>query len=199
MNPEQLEIARLKREVIKLKAERDILKKPRPTSRRNRREVRLYREAPRSNRSRSNEELGAKVRASFITSDRTYGARRVWHDMLAEGISCGLHRIERLLRRQALKARPRRRRLPPDLGERQVAAVAANMLNRTFEAPAPNRRWIADFSYVWTAEGWLYVAAVIDLFSRRVVGWSMSAVMTAQLVTDAPVMAIWRRGKFALS
>jgi putative transposase len=59
----------------------------------------------------------------------------------------------------------------------------------------PERRWIADFTYVWTAEGWLYVAAVIDLFSRRVVGSSMSAAMTAQLVTDALVMAIWRRGR----
>ncbi len=81
---------------------------------------------PRSRRSRSNEELGAKVRVSFIASDRTYGARRVWHDLLAEGIPCGLHRIERLMRLQALKARPRQRRLPPDLGERQIAAVAAN-------------------------------------------------------------------------
>jgi len=150
---------------------------------------------PRSRRSRSDEELGAKVRASFIGSDRTYGARRVWRDLLAEGIQCGLHRIERLMRSQALKARPRRRRLPPDPGERQVAAVAANVLDRTFVAPSPNRKWIADFTYVWTAEGWLYVAAVIDLFSRRVVGWSMSAEMTAQFVTDALVMAIWRRGK----
>src|SRR6202007_2475678 len=82
-------------------------------------------------------------------------------------------------------------RLPPDLGERQVAAVAPNVLDRSFEAHAPNRKWIADFTYVWTAEGWLYVAAVIDLFSRRGVGWSMSAAMTAQLVTDALVMAIW--------
>ena len=98
---------------------------------------------PRSRRSRSDEELGAKVRSSFLASDRTYGARRVWHDMLAEGVSCGLHRIERLMRLQALKARPRRRRLPPDLGERQVAAVAANLLNRSFDAPAPNRKWIA--------------------------------------------------------
>jgi putative transposase len=67
---------------------------------------------PRSQRSRSEEELGAKVRASFLASDRTYGARQVWHDLLAEGVSCGLHRIERLMRLQALKARPRRRRLP---------------------------------------------------------------------------------------
>ena len=71
---------------------------------------------PRSRRSRSNEELGAKVRASFIASDRTYGARQVWHDMLAEDIPSGLHRVERLMRLQALRARPRRRRLPPDLG-----------------------------------------------------------------------------------
>ena len=149
----------------------------------------------RSRRSRSDEELGAKVRASFLASDRTYGARRVCRDMLAEGASCGLHRIERLMRQQGLKARPRRRRLPPDLGERQTSGIAANMLDRSFEAPAPNRKWIADFTYIWTAEGWLYVAAVVDLFSRRVVGWSMSATMTAQLVTDALVMAIWRRGK----
>jgi putative transposase len=134
---------------------------------------------PRSERSQSNEELASKVRASFLASDRTYGARRVWHDLIAEGIGCGLHRIERLMRLQGLRARPRRRRLPPDCGERQASAVAPNVLDRSFEAPAPNRKWIADFTYIWTAEGWLYVAAVIDLFSRRVVGWSMSASMTA--------------------
>jgi len=150
---------------------------------------------PPSRRSRMDEELSAEVRASFLASDRTYGARRVWRDLLAQGASCGLHRIERLMRRQALRARPRRRRLPPQLGVRQAAAVAANVLDRSFDASAPNRKWIADFTYIWTAEGWLYVAAVIDLFSRRVVGWSMSASMTAQLVTDALIMAIWRRGK----
>jgi putative transposase len=85
--------------------------------------------------------------------------------------------------------------LPPDLGGRQVAAVAPNVLDRIFEAATPSRKWIADFTYVWTAEGWLYVAAVVDLLSRRVLGWLMSAMMTAQLVTDALVMAIWRRGK----
>jgi putative transposase len=66
---------------------------------------------------------------------------------------------------------------------------------RSFKAAALNRKWIADFTYVWTAESWLYVAAVVDLFSRRVVGGSMSTAMTTQLVTDALVMAIWRRGK----
>jgi putative transposase len=150
---------------------------------------------PPSDRSRSDEELTAKVRTSFIGSDRTYGARRIWRDVLADGVSCGLHRIERLMRQQALRARPRRRRLPSDSGERQAHTIAPNVLQRSFNAPAPNRRWLADFTYIWTAEGWLYAAAVIDLFSRRVVGWSMSATMTAELVTDALVMAIWRRGK----
>lgn len=96
------------------------------------------------------------------------------------------------MRQHRLKARPRRRRLPPDLGERQASAVAPNVLDRAFAAPAPNCRWIADVTYIWTAEGWLYV---VELFSRRVVGWSMGATMTAQLVTDALVMATWRRGK----
>ena len=149
---------------------------------------------PPSARAKAHEALLVTVRASFVASDRTYGARRVWHDVLAEGLACGLHRIERLMRRHALRARPRRRRVPSDTGVRSTNAVAPNVLDRTFTAAAANRTWVADFTYIWTAEGWLYVAAVLDLFSRRVVGWSMSATMTAQLVTDALVMALWRRG-----
>src|SRR5258708_3848407 len=97
------------------------------------------------------------------------------------------------MRLHGLMARPRRRGLPKDDGERSV--IAGNVLDRQFSADAPNQKWVADFTYIWTAEGWLYAAAVIDLFSRRVVGWSMSNTMTAQLVTDALIMAIWRRGK----
>jgi putative transposase len=148
-----------------------------------------------SARARSDEVVGARVRASFIQSDRTYGARRVWHDILAEGVACGLHRIERLMRSQALRARPRRRRLPPDTGDRIGGAIAPNVLDRQFEAARPNQKWVADFTYIWTGEGWLYVAVVLDLFSRRVVGWSMSASMTSRFVTDALMMALWRRGK----
>ena len=115
--------------------------------------------------------------------------------MLSQGVACGLPRVERLMRAQALRARPRRRGLPRDPGDRLAGAVAPNPLDRRFSADRPNQKWIADFTYVWTAEGWLYVAAVIGLFSRRVVGWSMKAEMTAQLVTDALVVAIWRRGR----
>jgi len=150
---------------------------------------------PPSDRSRRDEVLTREVRRSFLDSDRTYGARRVWHDVLAAGLSCGLHAIERLMRGNALKARPRRRRLPVDTGERPTTELPENVLDRQFDAPAPNRKWVADFTYIWTAEGWLYVAVVLDLYSRRIVGWSMSATMTAELVTDALVMAIWRRGR----
>ena len=146
-------------------------------------------------RSREDEGIMPAVRASFVASARTYGARRIWRDVLEAGFSCGLHKIERLMRAQTLRARPRRRALPKDGGERSASAISPNVLDRQFTADQPNRKWIADFTYVWTAEGWLYVAAVIDLFSRRVVGWSMKAEMSAQLVTDALLMAIWRRGR----
>ena len=89
----------------------------------------------------------------------------------------------------------RKKRRTVDEGTRPECAVAGNVLDRDFTAAGPNQKWVADFTYVDTAEGWLYVAVVLDLFSRRVVGWSMSAEMTAQFVMDALVMALWRRGK----
>ena len=156
--------------------------------------VYAWRTRPPSVRTRTDAPVLIRGRASGLTSDRTDGARRVWHDMLVEGIACGRHRSERLMRHAALRARPRRRRMPADTGGRSTNAVAPNVLNRTFDAASANRKWGADFTYRWTAEGWRSVAAVMDLFSRRVVGWSMRATMTAQLVTDALVMAIWRRG-----
>lgn len=153
-----------------------------------------WRTRPPRVRARANERLRIRVRASVLTSERTYGARRVWHDMLVEGIACGRHRIERLMRQAALRARPRRRRMPADTGARSTNAVAPSVLDRMFDAASATRTWGADCTYIWTAEGGLSVAAVMDLFSRRVVGWAMSATMTAPLVTDALVMAIWRRG-----
>lgn len=85
--------------------------------------------------------------------------------------------------------------VPIDGGERPNGAIAPNLLDRQFRATAPNQKWVAEFTYLWTAEGWLYVAVVQDLYSHRVVGWSMQSQMTAQLVTDALMMAVWRRGR----
>ena len=220
MKPEQQEIERLRRELARMKAERDMLEKAaayfakgldmmfefiakhrrtwpvswiceaRGVSRSG---FHAWLVRTPSARARSDEEFGAKVRASFISSYRMYGPRRVWHHLLAEGLSCGLHRIERSMRVHGLKARPRRRGLPKDDGLRSV--IADNVLDRQFTAEAPNRRWVADFTYIWIAERWLYVAVVIDLFSKGVVGWSLSDTMTALLFTDGLMMAIWRRGK----
>jgi putative transposase len=85
--------------------------------------------------------------------DRTYGARRVWHDVLAEGLLLRPSSCREAHAGERLRARPRRRRLPKDIGER--AAVSDNLLDRAFEASAPNQKWIAEFAYIWTAEGWL--------------------------------------------
>ena len=147
-----------------------------------------------SGRSVANERLLGLIRQSFESSDRTYGSRRVWRDVLGWGESCGIHRVARLMSKAGLAARRKRRRLPSDTGVRAEHCIAPNLLQREFEADAPNRKWLADFTYVWTDEGWLYVAVVLDLYSRRIVGWSMKEQMTAQLVVDALVMAVWRRG-----
>jgi putative transposase len=147
-----------------------------------------------SARQQMDEALRPVIQGSFVASDRTYGYRRVWRDVLAVGFECGRRKIERLMRQQALRARPRRRGKPVDHGD-GVRSVAPNILDRKFEALAPNQKWVADFTYIWTVEGWLYVAVVLDLYSRRAVGWSMKPEMTSQLVTDALMMAVWRRGK----
>jgi putative transposase len=94
-----------------------------------------------------------------------------------------------------LRARPKRRRPPLDSGIRLEHFIAPNLLDREFKATRPNEKWVADFTYIATGEGWLYLAVVLDLFSRRIVGWSMQPTMTAQLVLDALLMALWRRGR----
>ena len=148
-----------------------------------------------SQRSQDDARLTRLIRESFELSDRTYGSPRVWHDLRALGESCGMNRVIRLMHLAKLQARHKRRRLPGDTGSRLENHIAPNHLQRDFEAIAPNQKWVADFTYIWTAEGWLYAAAVMDLYSRRIVGWSMSDTMQAKMVSDALLMALWRRGK----
>ncbi len=150
---------------------------------------------PESARAHADRHLVVQIRTSFEQSDRTYGSPRVWRDLREWGHACGRHRVARLMRIEGLQGRRRRRRLPFDAGVRPENAIAPNLLDRQFEAEGPNQRWVADFTYLWTAEGWLFVAVVLDLFSRRVVGWSMSAQMNAELVSEALMMAVWRRGR----
>jgi putative transposase len=98
------------------------------------------------------------IRESFAQSARTYGSRRVRRDLRERGYVCGVHRVQRLMRRAELMARPRRRRLPFDFGVRPEHQIAPNVLDRQFAAAAVNGKWAADFTYLWSAEGWLYVA-----------------------------------------
>lgn len=150
-----------------------------------------------SPRARTDAVILATIRTSFALSDATYGVRRMLDDVRDAGHRCGRDRVGRLMHTAALRARPRRRAKPTDTGARAAHALAPNLLDRQFTATAPNQKWVADFTYVWTSEGWLYVAVVLDLFSRRIVGWAMQATMTAALVMDAFMMAVWRRGPVA--
>jgi putative transposase len=151
-------------------------------------------ERPVSTRAITDTAILHTIRASFAASDSTYGARRMLDEVRAAGYVCGRERVGRLMRGAALRARPRKRAKPFDTGERVRHMIAPNILDRDFVALAPNQKCVADFTYIWTHEGWLYVAVVLDLFSRRIVGWAMQTAMTSQLVTDALLMAVWRRG-----
>lgn len=148
-----------------------------------------------SRRAREDQRLLTLIRTSFTQSDATYGSPRVWDDLTEWGERCSRKRVARLMRSSGLHARARRLRPPSDSGMRPEHCIAPNVLDRQFEAEGPNQKWVADFTYIRTGEGWLYLAVVLDLFSRRAVGWSMSAQMTAQFVLDALMMAVWRRGK----
>lgn len=159
-----------------------------------------------SQRSQTNAHLTTRIRESFAASDRTYGSPRVWRDLQDWGEACSENRVGRLMQAAQLKARSKRRRLPGDSGQRPEHSIAANLLDRQFEDAEPNQRWVADFTYTLTAEGWLFVAVVLDLYSRLSVGWSMSSGITGRnwsLMPDqhfagAALAAHCRNGLFAV-
>ena len=115
--------------------------------------------------------LLAHIRSAFALSNATYGSPRMTRELRDDGITIGRHRVARLMRENALKAR-QRRRFKRTTDSLHAFPVAPNLLNQDFNATGPNQKWGADISYVWTREGWLYLAVVIDLFARRVVGWA---------------------------
>lgn len=149
-----------------------------------------------SKRSRENRELLAEIRR--VHQDRRkrcYGSPRVHQQLRQQGLSCGRHRIARLMRSGGIRAQVGRKfKVTTDSAHDRP--VAPNLLGRDFEATAPNQKWAGDISYIWTGEGWLYLAVVIDLFSRMVVGWSMMPRMTSDLVCRALRMAIVTRLPF---
>ena len=147
---------------------------------------------PPSRRSREDAQLAEKVKMAFQTNRRVYGSPRIHAELQAQGMHCARKRVARLMREQELFAqRPRHRTITTK--SEPGAQVAPNLLQRDFSADEPNTKWVADTTYIWTAEGWLYLAVVLDLFSRMVVGWSMAAIQDATLVVQALHMAIARR------
>jgi len=137
-------------------------------------------------------DLAIEIERIHWESKQTYGSPRIHAALRTNGIRCGRKRIARLMRERGLRPR-RKRRFKTTTDSRHSLPVAKNRLNRQFEPEAPNRTWAADLTYVWTSQGWLYLAVVLDLFSRRVVGWSMQPTMERDLVISALKMAISSR------
>lgn len=147
---------------------------------------------PQSQHARSDAELAEHVKIVFQANRGVYGSPRVHAELRDQGIRCARKRVARLMQEQELFAqRPRHRTITTK--SEPGAQLAPNLLQRDFTASQPNTRWLADTTYRWTAEGWLYLAVVLDLFSRMVVGWSMAATQDAMLVVQALQMAIARR------
>jgi len=121
-----------------------------------------------------------------------YGSPRMLREVRARGFPAGKERVERIMRENGIRAR-HKRRYKATTDSKHALPVAPNVLDRDFTPSAPNQTWTADLTYVWTAEGWLYLAIVLDLFNREIVGWSIKPRMTADIVTDALTMAWFRR------
>jgi putative transposase len=137
-------------------------------------------------------QLLADARTVFKASGNTYGSRRMSRALRALGHSVGRHQARSLMRRLGLRVLPTRR-FKVTTDSKHNLPVAPNVLDRVFDVEAPDRAWAGDITYLWTQAGWVYLAVVIDLYSRKVVGWSMNQRMTTDLVKDALTMAVWRR------
>ncbi|MFZ0467878.1 MAG: IS3 family transposase [Thiogranum sp.] len=146
---------------------------------------------PLSDRAIEDRRLLALIRASYAASGGVYGAPRVFQDLREAGEGCGKNRVARIMRRHKIKAL-RGYKAPWAIAGRP-SIIAPNKLQREFTVEQPDSVWVTDITYIRTWQGWLYLAVVVDLYSRKVVGWSMKPTLARELVLDALVMAVWRR------
>jgi putative transposase len=151
-----------------------------------------WRERPESERALTNRRLSLKIKEVHWESDGVFGGLRVWRELRYQGEVCGRHRVARLMQAQGLMGIPQRKRWRKKASGTRPAGIT-NHLERDFAAHAANRKWVTDITYIRTAEGWLYLCVVIDLYSGLVVGWSMSHRQDRQLVLQAVLMALWQR------
>jgi len=143
-----------------------------------------WRSRPESKRSRDNRILLSHIRVVHQQSRENYGSPRVTDELNQSGLRCGRNRVANLMRENGIRAK-RSRRFKVTTHSKHNYPVAPNLLNRQFNVSTPNAVWVSDITYIWTSEGWLYFAGVLDLYSRRIVGWSMSHRITEQLTLDA--------------
>jgi len=151
-----------------------------------------WRSSPASRRAREDQRLLGLIKQFWLESGGVYGYRKIHDDLREFGERCGKHRVARLMRAEGLRAQVGYHRRPRHHGGRP-AVVAPNHLNQQFDVAEPNQVWVTDITYIRTHEGWLYLAVVIDLFSRQVIGWSMQPRMDRELALNALLMAVWRR------
>jgi len=152
-----------------------------------------WRRRPASRRTQANQKLLVQIREEYQLSKKTYGSPRIHAALRRKGVTCSRKRVARLMRLDHIAARRTHRRIPRTTQKDPSALPALNLLNQDFSSPAPHRKWVSDITYIDTAEGWLYLAAVLDLFSRRVVGWAMDKHMEASLAQQAWNMAVAQR------
>ncbi len=152
--------------------------------------------APTSAREKENNSLLRKIEQIHESSRRTYGSPRVHEQLKAMGHSCGRGKVERLMRKNGIRPKIKRSfRKTTDSKHRE--RISPNLIERNFTAAKPNEVWVSDVTYLWTHEGWLYLAVTIDLYSRRVVGWSMGERLTSELVLNALDAALSTRNVLA--
>jgi len=149
-----------------------------------------WRKRGKSARERADEQLIPIVKDAARVSGRTYGTRRIREELKENGHPCGRYKARRLMKLAGVTVR-RRKKFKVTTDSSHKLPVSPNLLARKFSVSAPNRVWVSDITYLWTSEGWLYLAVVLDLFQRKIVGWSMSRRINKQLVMDALRMAIW--------
>ncbi|EFD0692410.1 IS3 family transposase [Escherichia coli] len=214
----QAEIRRLQKELKRVTDERDIFKKSRGVLRKAVRlryafirdntccwPVRLlcrvldvhpsgfyaWLQQSHSQRHQADLRLTGQIKQFWLESGCVYGYRKIHLDLRDSGQQCGVNRVWRLMKRIGIKAQVGYR--SPRARKGEASIVSPNRLQRQFNPDAPDERWVTDITYIRTHEGWLYLAVVVDLFSRKIIGWSMQSRMTKDIVLNALLMAVWRR------
>jgi transposase InsO family protein len=138
-----------------------------------------------------------EIRAIHRATRQSYGSPRIADELREMNISCGRHRVARIMRENEIVGKQTKKYKPRTTDSKHAFPVAENLLDREFDVVVRNRYWVSDITYIWTREGWLYLAATLDLYSRRIVGWSMGAHVDRGLVVDALRMAVGRRRPLA--